>query len=214
MEEDIAIISANTRNEKIKNFFSKYKKIILISISIIVFIFIGYFSLEEIDKRKNLKLSNQYNAIVLNFDKKNKDIIAKQLILIVNQKNSTYSPLALYFIIDNKLVSEKDNINQLFNTLIEKTKLEKEIKNLIIYKKALYNSESSEENELISILKPIINSDSVWKSHALYLMAEYFFSKNEKNKSKEFFQQVLILENSNPDIRLESQKRLNRDFSE
>ena len=214
MEEDIAIISANTRNEKIKNFFSKYKKIILISISIIVFIFIGYFSLEEIDKRKNIKLSNQYNAIVLNFDKKNKDIIAKQLILIVNQKNSTYSPLALYFIIDNKLVSEKDNINQLFNTLIEKTKLEKEIKNLIIYKKALYNSESSEENELISILKPIINSDSVWKSHALYLMAEYFFSKNEKNKSKEFFQQVLILENSNPDIRLESQKRLNRDFSE
>ena len=122
--------------------------------------------------------------------------------------------MALYFIIDNKLVSEKDNINQLFNTLIEKTKLEKEIKNLIIYKKALYNSESSEENELISILKPIINSDSVWKSHALYLMAEYFFSKNEKNKSKEFFQQVLILENSNPDIRLESQKRLNRDFSE
>jgi predicted negative regulator of RcsB-dependent stress response len=214
MEEDIAIVSANTRNERIKNFFSKNKKIILISISIIVLIFIGYFSLEEIDKRKNLKLSNQYNSIVLNFDKKNKDIIVKQLILIINQKNSTYSPLALYFIIDNKLVSEKDNINQLFNTLIEKTKLEKEIKNLIIYKKALYNSESSEENELISILKPIINSDSVWKSHALYLMAEYFFSKNEKNKSKEFFQQVLILENSNPDIRLESQKRLNRDFSE
>jgi len=214
MEEDIAIVSANTRNERIKNFFSKNKKIILISISIIVLIFIGYFSLEEIDKRKNLKLSNQYNSIVLNFDKKNKDIIVKQLILIINQKNSTYSPLALYFIIDNKLVSEKDNINQLFNTLIEKTKLEKEIKNLIIYKKALYNSESSEENDLISILKPIINSDSVWKSHALYLMAEYFFSKNEKNKSKEFFQQVLILENSNPDIRLESQKRLNRDFSE
>ena len=214
MEEDIAIVSANTRNERIKNFFSKNKKIILISISIIVLIFIGYFSLEEIEKRKNLKLSNQYNSIVLNFDKKNKDIIVKQLILIINQKNSTYSPLALYFIIDNKLVSEKDNINQLFNTLIEKTKLEKEIKNLIIYKKALYNSESSEENDLISILKPIINSDSVWKSHALYLMAEYFFSKNEKNKSKEFFQQVLILENSNPDIRLESQKRLNRDFSE
>ena len=149
MEEDIAIVSANTRNERIKNFFSKNKKIILISISIIVLIFIGYFSLEEIDKRKNLKLSNQYNSIVLNFDKKNKDIIVKQLILIINQKNSTYSPLALYFIIDNKLVSEKDNINQLFNTLIEKTKLEKEIKNLIIYKKALYNSESSEENDLI-----------------------------------------------------------------
>ena len=46
------------------------------------------------------------------------------------------------------------------------------IKNLIIYKKALYNSELINENELIKILNPIINSESIWKSHALYLMAE------------------------------------------
>jgi len=54
----------------------------------------------------------------------------------------------------------------------------------------------------------------VWKSHALYLVAEYFYSKNEKQKSKEFFSQIIILENSNQDIILEAQKRLNRDLSE
>ena len=85
---------------------------------------------------------------------------------------------------------------------------------MIIYKKALYNSKNFSESELISILNPIINSDSVWKSHALYLIAEYFFSINEKNKSKEFFQKILILENSNSDIIREARKRLNRDFSE
>ena len=45
-------------------------------------------------------------------------------------------------------------------------------------------------------------------------MAEYFYSKNEKQKSKEFFNQIISLENANNEIKLESQKRLNRDFSE
>ena len=64
------------------------------------------------------------------------------------------------------------------------------------------------------MLNPLINSKSVWKSHALYLMAEYFFSNNQKQKAKEFFNQIVSLENSNPDLKLQSEKRLNRDLSE
>ena len=78
-------------------------------------------------------------------------------------------------------------------SLINETNLEPEIKNLIIYKKGLYNSNFVSENELIKILNPIINSESIWRSHALYLMAEYFYSNNEKQKSKEFFNQILTL---------------------
>ena len=64
------------------------------------------------------------------------------------------------------------------------------------------------------MLNPIINSKSIWKSHALYLLAEYFYSKNEKQKSKEFFSQIVSLENANSDLKRESQKRLNRDLSD
>ncbi len=64
------------------------------------------------------------------------------------------------------------------------------------------------------ILKPLINSDSIWKSHALYLIGEYFFSKNEKQKSKEFFERILITENANPNIKLDAQKRIEQDLSE
>ena len=92
--------------------------------------------------------------------------------------------------------------------------MEEEIKNLIIYKKALYNADYINENLLLEILNPIINSQSVWKSHALYLLAEYFYSKNEKQKSKEFFSLILSLENANQDLIKEAQKRLNRDLSE
>ena len=64
------------------------------------------------------------------------------------------------------------------------------------------------------MLSPIINSESIWKSHGLYLLAEYFYSKNEKQKAKEFFNQILILSDSNSDIKIESQKRINRDLGE
>ena len=133
---------------------------------------------------------------------------------MVDKKDSTYSPLSLYFIIDNQLITDKLKINRLFDKVINGSHLDKEIKNLVIYKKALYNADNSSENELLSILKPIINSNSVWKSHALYLMAEYFYSKDEKQKSKEFFNQIILLENANQDLKIESQKRLNRDLSE
>ncbi len=214
MDEEIAIIDANTRNNKIKNFFIKNKKILIVVISIIIFIFIGYFSYDEINKRNKIKVANQYNLAIINYNTEEKKKVIDELTELVNKKDTTYSPLALYFLIDNDLVKDKNEINNLFDVLINQTKLESEIKNLIIYKKALYNSDISPENELIQILNPIINSESIWKSHALYLMAEYFYSKNERQKAKEFFNQILTLSNSNVEIKSESKKRLNRDFGE
>ena len=78
----------------------------------------------------------------------------------------------------------------------------------------MYYSELAADTDFLKILNPIINSDSVWKSQALYLLGEYFFSKNEKQKSKEFFEKILITESSNSKIRLEAQRRLQRDLSE
>ena len=45
-------------------------------------------------------------------------------------------------------------------------------------------------------------------------MAEYFYSKDQKQKSKEFFNQILLLPNANIDIKFETEKRLNRDLGE
>jgi hypothetical protein len=98
--------------------------------------------------------------------------------------------------------------------LIDEISLDKEIKNLVIYKKALFNADQAQESELLNMLNPLIKSESVWKSHALYLMAEYFYSKDQKQKSKEFFNQIVSLENSNSDIKLQAEKRLNRDLSD
>ena len=122
--------------------------------------------------------------------------------------------LALYFIIDNEINATSEEINKYFDVLINEVKLDEEIKNLIIYKKGLFNSDFETENNLLNILNPLINSESVWKSHALYLMAEYFYSKGQKQKAKEFYDKIVSLENSNENIKSEVQKKLRRDFSE
>ena len=188
MDEDITIINKNTRNEKIKNFFVSNTKKLIIIISVIVLIIFGYFIYEDLKKKNKIKLANRYNLVTIKFISEDKNKFKNELIDIVNEKDRTYSPLALYFLIDNNIINENKKINELFDVVINETSLEKEIKNLVIYKKALFNSDFESENNLIQILNPVINSDSVWKSHALYLMAEYFYYKNQKQKSKGFFQ--------------------------
>jgi predicted negative regulator of RcsB-dependent stress response len=214
MEEDIAIIDKNTRNEKIKNFFINNKKKIIIFISLIIIIIFGYFAYGEFEDKKRIKIAEKYNSATINYISGNKANVKNELIEIINEKDTAYSPLALYFIIDNNIEANNEEINKYFDILINEVKLDKEIKNLIIFKKGLFNSDFETENNLISIFNPLINSKSVWKSHALYLMAEYFYSKDQKQKAKEFYNKIISLDNSNENIKLEAQKKLRRDFSE
>ena len=214
MDEEITIIDTNARNERIKNFFINNKKKLIITVSIISVIIIGYLSFENSKEKNKIKLANQYNLALIDLNPENKQKTIDEMVNVVKSNDATYSPLALYHLLDNNLLENNDEINILFNELIEKTNLDNEIRNLIIYKKALFNSEFVSENELLKILNPVINSESIWKSHALYLLAEFFYSKEEKQKAKEFFNQIIALPNANSTIKAESQKRLNRDLGE
>ena len=214
MDEDISAINTSTRNEKIKNFFVNNRKRIIIFLSMLILLVLSYFAYDEIKKRNKIKIADQYNNSKINYLSGNKINVENKMIEIIKTKDKSYSPLALYFLLDNNIINSKEKINNLFDIIINEINLEEEIKNLIIYKKALYNSEYASEAELLKILNPIINSDSVWKSQALYLLGEYFFSKNEKQKSKEFFEKILIIEDIDSKMRLEAQRRLQRDLSE
>ena len=214
MDEELSIIDTNTRNEKVKIFFVNNKKKLIAITTIFLILVTGYFSFDAFKKKEKVNLANKFSLTIINFKTENSEKTIEDLINIIKENDNTYSPLALYFLIDNNLVNEQEEINFLFDELINKTNLEEEIKNLNIYKKALFNSSFVTENELLQILNPIINSESIWKSHSLYLIAEYFYAKGEKQKAKEFFNQILLLLNANNEIKLASQKRLNRDLSE
>jgi hypothetical protein len=214
MDEDISIINSNTRNEKVRNYFIKNKVKIISILLTTVIVLIGAYSFDKYKTNQKIEISDKFNSTTLTYSENTKDNTVKNLVEIINDKDPTYSPLSLYFIIDNKLISDQGELNSYFDILIEKTSLDEEMKNLVIYKKALFNADQADEGQLLSILNPLINSKSVWKSHALYLMAEYFYSKDQKQKSKEFFNQIVSLESSNSDIKRQAEKRLNRDLSE
>ena len=216
MDEEIQLISENTKKEKLKSFFLNNKKKIASAIVGLLITVFAIFLYTDFDKRKSLERAYNFNQIIAKFT--NKEITSKEaeqfLIKIIEQNDRTYSPLALNFIIDNEIILDKNRINNLYDIVLNNSKIEKEIKNLIIYKKALFNSDYIDENNLINILNPIINSESIWSSHALYLLGEYFFSRNERQKSKEFFNKIINLESSNPSIKTKAQNKLNRYLSD
>ena len=214
MDEEISIINSNTRNERVRNFFVKNKSKIITILLAIIIVLIAAYSFDKYKTNQKIEISNKFNSTTLMYSDKNKDITTQNLVEIINKKDPTYSPLSLYFILDKKLISDRAKINEYFDLLIENTPLDKEINNLVIYKKALFNADQAQESDLLNILNPLINSESVWRSHALYLMAEFFYSKDQKQKSKEFFNQIISLENPNSDIKLQAEKRLNRDLSD
>jgi len=213
MTQETQLISGDQKKIAIKDILIKNKKSIIFIIVILLIGLFGYFF--YIDHKKNIKIqiSEQYNSAIIGYENNNQNSSIEKMRYIIEKRDSTYSPLALYFLLDNKLLDNKSEINLYFDLLINETILDNEVKNLIIYKKGLYNSENASEEELLSIYKPLINNENLWKSHALYVIAEYFFSKNEKQKSKEFFEKIIEMENSNPQIKIEAQKRLQRDFS-
>ena len=166
MDEEISIINSNSRNDKIKNFIFDNKNKIISSIIIILIVIVGFYSFDKYKINKKKKISEDFNLATIEYSENLKDETISRLIDIINEKDPTYSPLSLYFIIDNKLILDQDQINSFFDILINKTALDNEIKNLVIYKKALYNADQSSEGDLLSTLNPLINSKSVWKSHA------------------------------------------------
>ena len=214
MDEDISIVNEETRKQKIINFFLDNKKKIISILLILIFLIFAIFVKNELNKRKKISLSEDFNKITSNYKSMNKESLISELSKIIHERDNTYSPLALYFLIDNQILLEKEKINKFFNILIEKTNLDNEILNLIIYKKALFNSDFVDEITLLSILDPLIKKDTIWKPQAYFLLAEFSFDKNEKQKAKKYYEKILTLNNVNSFLTTETRIRLNRDLSD
>tara|TARA_B100001287_G_C22565436_1_gene473608 strand:+ start:324 stop:965 length:642 start_codon:yes stop_codon:yes gene_type:complete len=213
MSEDIEIINQNARIEKIKLFFKNNLKKLVVSLILILLILFSYFVYQEYKKKLKSDIAKTYNQITLKDIKTENSYDIEKLIEIINAKDPIYSALSLYFIIEKNLITDQKEINNFFDLVINSQE-EKEIRNLIIYKKGMYNASMTSENELLDILNPILKSNSVWKPHASLLMADYFESKNNLIKSKDFLEEIINIKTTSNEIRIEAERRLKRNFSD
>ena len=168
------------------NFVKKNKtKLISVIICIIAFI-IALIIIDEYKNNKNIDISEKYNKAKILIENENSSEALKILEKIIFSKNNFYSPSALNLIVDNNLIQEKIKVLSYFDQIISNSKLDLETKNLFIFKKVIYIGDEIKENELLSNLKPIIQSNSLWKNIASSYIAKYYLSKGEFNKAKEF----------------------------
>ena len=103
-------------------------------------------------------------------------------------------------ILDQDLIKDPSESLVLFNHVLDNNKFDKEIKNLLIFKKALFSSSQLEETQLINELKPLLNAETMWKAHALLLLGDYFVSKKEYIKARDFYSQILSINNLQQDL--------------
>jgi predicted negative regulator of RcsB-dependent stress response len=186
-----------TKKTKIKKFYESNKVLILCAISFFVILIAFVIFYSESKERKKISLAENYITakIYLSNEKKNKakDILEN----IIFENDNTYSALSLFLILNENLITDQQELSNLFNHVLKNNKFEKEIKNLLIFKKALFQSNFVSEHELLNSIKPLLNTDTLWKPHALLLLGDYFVSKKEYSKATEFYTQILSLKKLN-----------------
>ncbi len=181
------------KKSKIKEFYDKNKIKIFSFLTLIIFfiIFLNFYI--ENKKNEQVALSESYIDAKI-FIENGKDEKATEVLKsIVVSKNDTYSVLALFLLIEKDFIQDKKEVLDLFNHVLENTKFDKDIKNLIIFKKAIFQSNFVPEDELLNSLKPLLNDETVWRPHALLLLGDFYLSKGENNKAREFYNEILSI---------------------
>ena len=197
-----------TKKSKLKRFYESNKTLIFSSIFVLV-IFIGSFNFYLANKEKEkILLSENYIQAKLYLANGNKSKAISILKKVIFANDSTYSTLCFFLILNQNLVTDYKELSILFDHILDNNKFEKEVENLLIYKKALFNTNFISESELLEDIKPLLNTETLWKPHALLLVGDYFLSKKEYIKAKEFYTQIFLINNLQKDFYDQARSKL------
>ena len=189
-----------TRKSRIKKFYESNKILIFSSILILIILFGSFSFYLENQERKKILLSENYIQAKIYLENGNKNEALNTLKKVIFANDSIYSTLSFFLILNQNLIRDYKEISALYDHLLENNNFEKELRNLLIYKKSVFSSNSVSETELLKIIKPLLNTDTLWKPHALLLLGDYFMSKGENIKAREFYQQILSMNNLHKDL--------------
>jgi len=189
-----------SKKSRLKKIYEKNKILIFLTtiIFLIIVIFLGVYAINK--EKKNALLADNYIEAKIYLEAGEKVKAINALKTIVLSDSNIYSALSLFLILNENLIVDENEILSLFNHLLKNNKFEDEIKNLIIFKKAIFQSNTANELELIETAKPLLNAETLWKPHILLLLGDFFVSKNQNLKAKEFYTQVLSLKNLNKEL--------------
>ena len=190
----------NIENKSFKNYILSNKKKLLLLAGVIFLSLIYFWWADNIKKKDRYKNSEDFISAKIFLSKNENEKSLEILKNIISTNDEVYSPLSLFVIIDRNLEENRENVLKYFDQIISINSLEKEDLNLLKLKKAIYISDSADENDLLEILNPILNSNSVWKYKSLKLLGDYYFNKKEHIKAKQYYSDILNLEDQSIDF--------------
>ena len=197
-----------TKKTKFRKFYESYKILIFSSAFILIFslVFLNFYI--ENKERKRILLSENYIQAKIYLENGDKSKATNILKKVIFENDATYSTLCFFLILNQNLITDYKEISTLFDHLLDNNKFEKEVKNLLIYKRALFNSNFISESELLSDIKPLLNEETLWRPHVLLLLGDYFVSKKDYLKAKEFYTQILLIKNLRRDFYDQARSKL------
>ena len=170
------------------------------SIFILIILFGSFSFYLEIKERNKILLSENYIQAKIYLGNGDKSRALEVLKEVIFANDPTYSSLCFFIILNQNLITDHEELLILFDHVLLNNKFEKEVKNLLIFKKALFISNFASESELLEVTKPLLNTETLWKPHTLILLGDYFVSKGEYIKAIEFYQEIFTINNLHKDL--------------
>ena len=197
-----------TKKSKFRKLYDANKLLIFSTLFVLIIASISFSFYTVSREKKQILLADNYMVAIFYLQNNERDKGRKILKEIILANNSTYSTLSLFLILDEDLFDDQSEISNLFDHLLANNKFEQEVKNLIIFKKTLFLSNFANELEMVENAKQLINTNTLWKPHALLLLGDYFSSKKQYLKAKEFYVQILSLQNLNIEVYEQARSQL------
>ena len=186
-------------------FIKSNSKIFTYSIAVLILLTVIFSWFIYESKQEKIKISEDFVRAQVLINNNNKNDAKEILKGIVEKKNTVYSSLSLFLLIDKKLIEDKNIVLSYFDLLIDNNSYSEEDEGLLRLKKAIYISDNKKEQEILELLNPIINSNSVWKTQALKFLGDFYYSTSQFKKAKQYYS--LLLQDDNQDI---SKEDINR----
>ena len=193
--------------KKFLSFIKSNSKIFTYTISIFFIILAISLWLSYDTKKQNKIISEDFIKAKIFLEKDSKDKATLILKNIIKKKDTIYSSLSLFLLIDQNLVEDKQLILEYFDNIISDGDYSEEDKNLLKLKKAIYISDIEDEQEMLKLLNPIINSDSVWKNQSLKFLGDFYYSISQLEKARQYYS-TLLKEEINNISRTEINRRI------
>ncbi len=197
-----------TKKSRFRKLYDANKLLIFSTLFVLIIASISFSFYTASREKKQILLADNYMVAIFYLQNNERDKGRKILKEIILANNRTYSTLSLFLILDEDLVDDQREISNLFDHLLANNKFEQEVKNLIIFKKTLFLSNFANELEMVENAKQLINTNTLWKPHALLLLGDYFSSKKQYLKAKEFYVQILSLQNLNIELYEQARSQL------